>query len=163
MEPTPEACGQSVGLWGEILRSTTAVYEGVAMRTRMSEKMLATLCYLREYPTAHVPSLSDAELLDSLRCVVLPRSSVSAVAMLHHLQVADANFKSPNKAFDIHNHALFTWVETQSAIADTTCCTSSRITRTNWATGSLLRASFPTTCSLTSFGRSSFAKAFKTI
>ena len=87
------------------------------MRTCMSENTLATTCHLSEYPTTRVPSLSDAELLDCLRAVVRPRSSVSAVAMLHHLQIV----KRPHNAFEVYDHALSTWVDARNAITDANC------------------------------------------
>ena len=118
---TPAACGDFIRLWGEFQRSTTAVDEGIAMRTCMSENTLATICHLGEFPNAHVPSISDAELLDCLRSVVRPRSSVSAVAMLHRLQVAAANVTPPNNALEVHRHALSTWEATQNAITDANC------------------------------------------
>ena len=121
MESTPEACSEFIRLWGELQRGTTVVDEGKAMRTCMSENGFSTICHLSGFPTTRVPPISNAELLDCLRSEVRSRSSVSAVAMLHRLQVAAANVKTPLNAFEVYNHALSTWVETWNAITDANC------------------------------------------
>ena len=81
----PEARGESVCLWGEFLRRTTAVDRGIATRTRKSENTFATTSHLGEFLTTRVPSISDTKLLDCLRCVIQLRSSVGVATMLHRL------------------------------------------------------------------------------
>ena len=120
-ESTPDACSEFIRLWGEFQRSITAVDESIAMSTCMFEKKIAIIFHPSEFPTTRIPSISDAELLGCLRTVVRPHSSVSAVAMLHRLQIAAANVKPPHIAFEVYNHALSTWVETPNAITDANC------------------------------------------
>ena len=123
---------RTVGTRSRSVDSRHPVDEGIAMRICMSENTLATICHLSEFPTTRVSSISDAELLDFLRLVVRPCRSVSAVAMLHRLQIAAANVKPPHNAFQVYNHALTTWVETRIAITDANCWHVFKVNGNKW-------------------------------
>ena len=72
-------------LWGEYTQHGTAVDGDITMRSCMTENALATVCYLGDFPTPRVQSISDADLMECLRSVVWPYSSISEVAMYSRL------------------------------------------------------------------------------
>ena len=84
----------------------------------MTENSLATVCYLGDFPTPRVQSISDADLMGCLRSVVRPYSSISEMAMYSHLQVATASVPSPINANDVHRHALVMWEADRNAVTD---------------------------------------------
>lgn len=71
------------------------------MRRGVPDNILATVCLLSGFPTHHVPSMRDDELLDCLRHVVQPHSTVSAVAMLAAESVARLH-----NANEVRRHVL---------------------------------------------------------
>ena len=91
------------------------------MQSCMTENSLATVCYLGDFPTPRVQSISDADLMGCLRSVVRPYSSISEMAMYSHLQVATASVPSPINANDVHRHALAMWEATRNTVTDASC------------------------------------------
>ena len=71
-------------LWGEYTQHGTAVDWGITIRSCMTENTFA-IVYLGDFPTPRVQSISDADLMECLRSVVWPYSSISEVAMYSRL------------------------------------------------------------------------------
>ena len=105
-------------LWGEYTRQGTAVDGGINMRSCMTENTLASVCYLGDFPTPRVQSISDADLMECLRSVVRPYSCIREVAMYSRLQVAAASVPPPINANDVHGHALAMWDATRNAVTE---------------------------------------------
>ena len=61
---SPAACGEFMCLWGEYTQHDTAVDRGITMRSCMTENTLATICYLVDFPTPRVQSMSDADVIE---------------------------------------------------------------------------------------------------
>ena len=78
---TPSACGEFIRQWDEFARDATAVDEKISVRSCMPDTVLATACWLSDFPTSCVPSISDAELLGCSRSVVWPDGGTAVDAM----------------------------------------------------------------------------------
>ena len=54
---TPTACGEILREWGEFARDGTAVDGRISARSCMPDIILATVCWLSDFPTAFLPWL----------------------------------------------------------------------------------------------------------
>ena len=60
---TLAARDDNIRQWSEYTQQSSAVDGGIMMRCFVTENTLATVCYLCNFPTPHVQSISDADRL----------------------------------------------------------------------------------------------------
>ena len=118
---SPGAVGEVIRQWGEFGETGTAAGEEISVRSCIPDNIFATACFSSDFPTHHVPFSSDYELLDCLRYVVQPHSSISAVAMYNRLQLAAESVAPPHNAHDFRCHVLSMWKALSDAVTDANC------------------------------------------
>ena len=129
---TPEACGEFIRQWSEFSADGTAA--DVSVRNCIPNQALATVCLLSDFPTHHVPSIRDDELLDCLRYVIQPHGKISAFALYDRLKLAAESVARPHNANEVRRHVLSTWEAMSAAIADANCWSLFKNTGTMWGT-----------------------------
>ena len=131
---TPEACCEFIRQWGAFAEAGTAEELGISVLSYIPDQVLATVCLLSDFPTHHVPSIRDDELLDCLQHVVQPHSRISAFAMNDRLKLAAESVARPHNANEVRRHVLSTWEAMSAAIADVNCWSLFKNTATMWGT-----------------------------
>ena len=94
------------------------------MRSCMTENTLATVCYLGNFPTPRVQSISDADIIWSVCALWFGFTAVSArwrCTRYSRMQVAAASVPPPINAIDVHRHVLATWKANRSAVTEANC------------------------------------------